>query len=91
MQVVGAVLSAHVVLAGLPGGEVVAVAAADVVVTVLPGDLIGAVSADALPASARDAVPTDTELAATAGAVLTQLTATGTQPPSDAEQPGASP
>ena len=31
------------------------------------------------------------KLATAAGAVLTQLTATGTQPPSDAEQPGAAP
>jgi len=46
---------------------------------------------DALPPSARDAVPTATELATAAGAVLTQLTATGTQHPTDAEQPGASP
>jgi predicted nuclease of restriction endonuclease-like (RecB) superfamily len=35
---------------------------------------------DALPASARDAVPTDTELATAAGAVLTQLTGGGPQP-----------
>lgn len=38
---------------------------------------------DALPPSARDAVPTDTELTAGAAGVLTQLTVTNLTPPPD--------
>jgi hypothetical protein len=43
---------------------------------------------DALPASARDAVPADTELATAAGAILTELNAA--DPPGKPPEPTAS-